>query len=262
MPLVAAIFTLIGRFVGKLLNMAFGWASVMLFGRVPQSRQLLLSIVALGAIAWATAVIGMLVPPVGDMIVGAVPAPAWVDEGWLRLAMLGVALLLPLLIGVGGLFLTDAMARSRSARGIALDVLRGYPYAAVLAVTLAVLLVVAPIRKVRSLIKRWEDAHIPMIVHPGGYERVADDLETALDASSLAVERAPAPWILEAPSKLLAVVGGSSVGPSSRTACSCCAARRWRSPFIPPTWRSPASASTWRGPGRRWRPRCPSPPHT
>jgi hypothetical protein len=211
MPLVAAIFTLIGRFVGRLLNMAFGWASVMLFGRVPQSKQLLLSTVALGAIAWAATVIGVLVPPVGDMIVDAIPAPDWVDDVWLHLGLLVAALLLPLLVGIGGLFLTDAATRSSGLRGIVVQVLRGYPYAAVLALTLAVLIVVAPIRKVRSLVKRWEDAHIPMIVHPGGYERVADDLEAALDAAGLGVERASAPWLVETPSKLLALVGGASV---------------------------------------------------
>jgi hypothetical protein len=211
MPLVAAIFTLIGRFVGRLLNMAFGWASVVLFGRVPQSKQLLLSIVALGAIAWAATVVGMLVPPVGEMIVDAVPAPDWIDDGWLHLGLLVAALLLPLLIGIGGLFLTDSGARPSGVGGIAAQVLRGYPYAAVLALTLVVLIVVAPIRKVRSLIKRWEDAHIPMIVHPGGYERVADDLEAALDASGLSVERASAPWLVETPSKVLALVGGGSV---------------------------------------------------
>jgi hypothetical protein len=211
MPILAAFFALISRFVGRLLNMAFGWASVMLFGRVPQSKQVLLAAVALGAIAWAVAVVGVVVPPVGAMLLAGVPAPDWVDESWLRLAMLGLALFLPLLVGIGGLFLTDAGTRSQGLGGMATQVLRGYPYAAVLALTLAVLIVVAPIRKARSLIKRWEDAHIPMIVHPGGYERVADDLEAALDAADLQVERARAPWILETPSKLLAVVGGSSV---------------------------------------------------
>jgi hypothetical protein len=211
MPLVAAIFTLIGRFVGKLLNMAFGWASVMLFGRVPQSKQFLLSLVALAAVAWAVMVVGTLVPPIGDMIIEAVPAPDWVTEGWLRLVMGGAALLLPLLIGVGGLLLTDAADRPAGVRATAVQVLRGYPYAAVLALTLAVLLVVAPIRKVRSLVKRWEDAHVPMIVQPGGYERVADDLEAALEAGDMHVDRASAPWILETPSKLLGLVGGSSV---------------------------------------------------
>ena len=41
-----------GRFIGKLLNMAFGWASTLLFGRVPQSKQLLLSGISLAALAW------------------------------------------------------------------------------------------------------------------------------------------------------------------------------------------------------------------
>ena len=211
MPLIAAIFTLIGRFIGKLLNMAFGWASVMLFGRVPQSKQFLLSLVALAAVAWAVMLIGTLVPPIGSMLIAAVPAPDWIAEGWRRLVMVGAALLLPLLIGIGGLLLTDAADRPAGVRATAVQVLRGYPYAAVLALTLAVLLVVAPIRKVRSLVKRWEDAHVPMIVQPGGYERVAEDLEAALEASDMHVDRASAPWILEMPSKLLGLVGGSSV---------------------------------------------------
>jgi hypothetical protein len=211
MPLIAAIFTLLGRFMGKLLNMAFGWASVMLFGRVPQSKQFLLSLVALAAVAWAVMLVGTMVPPIGSMIIAAIPAPDWVADGWRRLVMVGAALLLPLLIGVGGLLLTDAADRPAGMRATAIQVLRGYPYAAVLALTLAVLLVVAPIRKVRSLVKRWEDAHVPMIVQPGGYERVADDLEAALEASDMRVDRASAPWILEMPSKLLGMVGGSSV---------------------------------------------------
>ena len=211
MPLIAAIFTLIGRFIGKLLTMAFGWASVMLFGRVPQSKQLLLAAVAFGAVAWAVALVGSLLPPAGNLLIESLPAPDWVDRSWLRLAMFGAALLLPLLVGVGGLLLTDAADRPAGVRHMALQVLRGYPYAAVLALTLLVLIVVAPVRKVRSVLKRWEDAHIPMIVQPGGYDRVADDLESALEASGLEVDRAPAPWIVETPSKLLALVGGSAV---------------------------------------------------
>jgi hypothetical protein len=211
MPILAAIFALIARFVGRLLNMAFGWASVMLFGRVPQSKQLLLAGVALAAIAWAVAVIGVLVPPFGDLLMGWIPAPDWVNEGWLRLGMVVVAVLLPVLIGVGGIFLTDEADRPDGVGAMLLQVARGYPYAAVLAVTLAVLIVVAPIRRVRSLMKRWEDTHVPMIVQPGGYDRVADDLEAALAASGLQVDRASAPVFVETPSKLLALVGGPSV---------------------------------------------------
>jgi hypothetical protein len=35
MAILAPLLAFLGRFVGKFLNKAFGWASVMLFGRVP-----------------------------------------------------------------------------------------------------------------------------------------------------------------------------------------------------------------------------------
>ena len=38
MTLIAGIFGVIGRFAGKLLTTTLGWASVLLFGRVPGSR--------------------------------------------------------------------------------------------------------------------------------------------------------------------------------------------------------------------------------
>jgi hypothetical protein len=71
--------------------------------------------------------------------------------------------------------------------------------------------VVAPSFKVRTIVKRWEDAHIPIIVKPGGYEQVAGELEQAIDAAGLDLQRVRAPRVLEAPSRLLALVGGESV---------------------------------------------------
>jgi hypothetical protein len=210
MAIIAPILAFVGRFVGKALQMVFGWATVMLFGRVPESKQLLLSGVALGSIAWIVVVIGVLVPDVGVVLLTAVPAPDFVDNGWIRLGMLVAAVVLPALIGLASLFLLEPQDRPRGFARV-LQVLRGYPYALVLASVLVLLVIVAPIRKVRTLVKRWEDAHIPVVVKPGGYERVADDIESALDGAGLPIERAEAPAILEAPSKLLAAVGGSSV---------------------------------------------------
>jgi hypothetical protein len=61
------------------------------------------------------------------------------------------------------------------------------------------------------MIKRWTDAHVAVVVKPGGYEQVADDLEHALDEAGLEIERVKAPKTLEAPAKLLAKIGGSGV---------------------------------------------------
>jgi hypothetical protein len=147
---------------------------------------------------------------VGTFLIALVPAPDFIDEQWIRLAMLAAAIVLPILIGVAGLFLLDKADRPHGMQRI-VQVLRGYPYAAVLAFVLVFLAIVAPIRKLRSVIKRWDDAHIPMIVMPGGYETVGNDLEAALDGAGLAIERGEAPKILVMPSKLLAAVGGESV---------------------------------------------------
>ena len=211
MAIIAPLFAFIGRQVGRIVQMAFGWATVLLFGRVPQSKQLLLAGVSLGAILWVVALVGVALPDVGTWLVTLVPAPDFIDEGWIRLAMLILAIVLPIGVGLGGLFLMDPADRPEGIGGRAVQVLRGYPYAAVLALVFAFLLVVAPIFKVRTIIKRWEDAHIPIVVKPGGYAQMAGQLEAAVDAAGLDLTRARAPRVLEAPSKLLAFVGGESV---------------------------------------------------
>lgn len=210
MAIIAPLLAFVGRFVGKVVQTVFGWATILLFGRVPESKQLLLSGVALGAIVWVATLLGVILPDVGTFLIAALPAPAFITDTWIRIAMLVAALLLPILIGIAGLFLLDRQDRPHGMARI-VQVLRGYPYAAVLAFVLLFLAVVAPIRKIRSLVKRWDDAHIPVVVKPGGYETVGDDLEAALDGAGLPIERAKAPAVLETPSKLLAAVGGNSV---------------------------------------------------
>lgn len=210
MAIFGAVFAALGRVVGRVANMALGWASVLLFGRVPQDRQLLLTFITLGSLVWVAALAGVVLPSVGTFLLAAIPRPDFVPELWVRLAMLGVAIVLPLAIGFGTIFLLDP-SRRPSGVGLVKQVLRGYPYAAVLAVTLAFLAVVALVRKGRSLVRRWEDAHVPVIVKPGAYGRVSDALERALDEAGLEVTRERAPRPLEIPAKLLGAVGGPGV---------------------------------------------------
>ena len=211
MAILAPLFAFIGRQVGRVVQTAFGWATVLLFGRVPQRKQLLLAGVSLASILWVVTLIGVVLPDVGSWIMAFVPAPDFVGEDAVRLMMLVLAVGLPLLVGAGGLFLMEPEDRPEEIGGKFVQVLRGYPYAAVLSVVILFLLVVAPIFKVRTILKRWEDAHVPIVVKPGGYERVASDLEAAIDAAGLQLARARAPRVLELPSRLLAVVGGASV---------------------------------------------------
>jgi hypothetical protein len=210
MAFLLSIFAFIGKQAGRIVSVALGWASTLLFGRVPKSRQTLLAMITLGSLVWVAMLLGVVVPSVGTFMLALVPVPDFVDEGWIRLAMLAGAIITPLFIGIGSVFVADV---SQLPGGMALvkQVLRGYPLAALLAFILVFLAVVGVARKMRSISKGWTDAHIPIVVKTGGYETMVHDLEDVLDQAGLAVDRRPAPAILSAPGRLVAAVAGGGV---------------------------------------------------
>ena len=211
MAIVGSLFAMVGRFAGKLLNAVLGWATLLLFGKVSGSKQTILLIVALGSLLWVVTLIGILVPDVGTFLLAFVPVPDFIDENVVRLIMLGLAIAIPLLIGVAAIYLTESERRPKGAKLI-VGVLRGYPFTLVLALTIVVLGAVSLVRKIRSMYKRWEDAHVPVVVKPGGYDRVLQDLERVLDAAGLDVARKPAPAIVSMPPRLLDKVAGRALG--------------------------------------------------
>jgi hypothetical protein len=211
MAIVGSVFAMLGRFAGRLLNSALGWATLLLFGKVEGRRQSFLLVMALGSLAWLVTLVGVLVPDIATFVLTFVPIPDFVDDTWIRLAMLAAAAAIPLLIGIGALVLTDKEHRPKGG-GLAKGVLRGYPFTLVLAVTIVFLAAVALARKVRSLARRWDDAHVPVIVKPGGYDRVVDDLERVLDDAGLDVRREAAPSVLSIPPRLLDAVAGKELG--------------------------------------------------
>lgn len=211
MALITGLAGVLGRFAGRFLNSTLGWATILLFGKVAASRQTLLLLIVLASLGWVAALIGVILPEVGTLLIAAVPLPDFVDETWVRLAMLVAALVLPLVIGVVALFITDRQHRPGGARML-LTILRGYPFTLVLTVTIVILAAVALVRKLSSLARRWQDAHVPVIVKPGRYEDLLAQLQGVLQKAGLAVAVRPAPAILSTPPKLLDAVAGRSLG--------------------------------------------------
>jgi hypothetical protein len=211
MAILGSVVALLGRFAGRLLNAALGWATLLLFGKVEGRKQTVLLLIALGSLVWILVVIGVAWPDLGTFMLAFVPVPDFVDEGVVRLVMLGLAALIPLGIGAAAVYVTEASARPRAA-GLIRGVLRGYPFTVVLALTIVFLAVVSVVRKIRSLWKRWEDAHVPIVVKPGGYERLIRDLEEVLDAAGLDASRKAAPRILSLPPRILDAVAGKAFG--------------------------------------------------
>ena len=128
MAILAAVFGVLGRFVGKLLTAALGWASTLLFGRVAQDKQIVLVLITFGSIAWVAMLAGVLVPSVGTFMLAAMPVPSFVDQEWIRLAMLVGAIVTPLLIGAATIFIQAKADRPTGSEALK-AALRGYPLA-------------------------------------------------------------------------------------------------------------------------------------
>ena len=207
MVIIQALLAMVFRSAGKLLNTVFGWATVMLFGRVPQDRQIYLSIVTFGSVIWLLTLVGVAFPKVGTFLLSFVPLPDWVDRKWVRLAMLAAAVVVPAIVGFLSLRLVDPEDRPSTLKGV----LRGYPYTIGLSVTLILMTLFAPVLKIRDLIRRWTTQHVPVMVEPLDYASVVDDLEHALREGGLEPTRCKPSWMLRLPTRLLSWFAGSAV---------------------------------------------------
>ena len=211
MAILTGLAGVLGRFAGRLLSSTLGWATILLFGKVSGRKQTVLLLVALASLLEVLLIIGIVAPSVGTFLIAFVPLPSFVDEDLIRLGMLALALLLPLAVGAAGIALTERQARP-SGLSIVAAILRGYPFTLMLALTIAFLAVVGTWRKVQALSRRWEDAHVAVIVKPGRYDEVLGHLERVLRAGGLDVRRSAAPAILSTPPRVLGKVAGTGVG--------------------------------------------------
>jgi len=209
--IIASLFALVGRFVGRVLTTTLGWASVLLFGRVPQDRQVWLAVLTFGSLAWVALAAGVLIPDVGTFLLAAVPRPDWIPEDLVRLAMLAGALILPAVIGGVTLLLQDPEDRPKGVE-LVKQVARGYALVPTLAVTLVVLAIAGTLGKLNAVIHRRQDAHVALVVRPGRYDALVDTLDETLRAGGLVTARGAGPSVLTVPAKVLAKVGGGGLG--------------------------------------------------
>jgi hypothetical protein len=211
MAIIAPILGVLSRMAGKLLNTIFGWATVTLFGRVPQSRQIFLSIIALGSVVWLAVVLGIAFPDFGTFLLGFVPLPDWVDEAWVRLAMLVAAVLIPVVVGAISLLMLEPGERPQGILAKGKEVLKGYPYTLGLALTLVLMTILVPFVKLRVIMKRWSSQHMPVLVEADDYLKVADQIERTLDQRGWSTQREQASWMLRFPTRLLTLFASGAI---------------------------------------------------
>jgi hypothetical protein len=210
MTILISAFGVAGRFAGDLLMTALGWASSLLFGRVPRTHQVFLVLMMALSFLWIVAVVALLVPTVASTLLATTPHPPFVDNQWFGFAVLLSVILLPLCVGAAG-YLVPAEGERPAGVVILREVLRGYLLAPVISGLLIFLAVVGIARKIRSRRHGWSDAHVAIVVKPGGYDQLVTDVQKALENADLRVTAADAPWVLTVPARILTRVSGNSV---------------------------------------------------
>ena len=87
----SALFTTLQRLMGDVATTTVGWATVLLFGRVPQAQQRLLALITLGSLLWLLTVVCVVVPSAGGFVISLVPRPGFVLDAWLQAGILVLA---------------------------------------------------------------------------------------------------------------------------------------------------------------------------
>jgi len=209
MILLQIVLSLLLQNMGRLLNTAFGWATSMLFGRVPQQRQYYLSAIGFASFLWLIVVIGIALPRVGAFLLAFISLPDSIDHNWVRLGMAISALILPAIVGYLSLLLLEPEERPPDALGTVRAVLKGYPYTCGLAITLVMMLVVAPAMKLRDLLKGWSNRHIPVVVAGEDYFDVVETIQHALARGGLNMKQQRASFVLRWPTRVFTLLAGS-----------------------------------------------------
>jgi hypothetical protein len=210
MAIIQVLLAAVARSAGRILNTAVGWATLMIFGRVPEKRQIYVSLMTFGSLVWTAVIVGIAFPSAGTFLLSFASLPSWVDPAWIRLAMAIAAAVVPALVGAVSLLLHDPDERPTGAARLR-AVLRGYPFTLGLALTLLLMCVLAPVMKLQTLMRRWASQHIPVVVESEDYDDVLEQVQEVLAAGGWRTDRRPASWMVRLPTRVLTLLAGRTL---------------------------------------------------
>jgi Putative Actinobacterial Holin-X, holin superfamily III len=207
MALLQALFSLISRSAGKILNAIFGWAVRALFGQPSPKEQPFLTGVVAAAAAWPVLLVGVAFPKLAALVVAFIPfhnrAPAWT----LRVAWIVLALIVPMLVGIA--------VASKAPPGAVHEpvwkrLLRGWPITLGLASAFLIMFVTVPALKLASIVRRRQDEQIPLVTHASSYHDVAEVSARTLRTHGFDLAPATPGWWVSAPTRILRKLGGDA----------------------------------------------------
>ena len=211
MVILQAILALILSATGKLVNTAFGWATAMLFGKVPQDRQLVLSLVCVFSVVWLALALGIAFPRFGVFLLTFIPVSKFVNDTWIRLLMLFLTAVVPFANGFLSLYLLDPHDRPETRANRLRQILKGWPFTLGLAATMLFMFAYAPIIKLVDTAKRWKSVHIAVVIEADKYATVVEQITSILKRAGFSVTTKPQSFWMRVPVTILTFFSSSTV---------------------------------------------------
>jgi MFS family permease len=210
MTTLVSLIGIVGRAIGGVLTSSLGWASSLLYGRVPADHRKYVDIVMGSSLIWGILVLVTLLPGVGSFLLATTPFVNSIGLAVLRSVILVGLVFLPAVVGLAGCFVPSDENRPA---GLAIlgTILRGYPLAILLVSSALFLPAVGIARKIGNTRRGWSDAHIAIVVKPRAYERLVADVVATLAEHGIETSTREAPGILLLPGRLLALLAGKHV---------------------------------------------------
>ena len=208
MAILQALFALITRSAGKILNAIFGWAVNALFGHTTARDQTVLSAIVGAAVAWPLLAVGVAAPKVAAFALAFVPLPHGVPSRVVRLVWLALALAVPLALGLA----IASRGRLETREPIGKRLLRGFPLTLGLALAFIVMFVSVPLMRLMALARSEKSADIPLVTDTAAYHEVAALTVATLNRHGFGLAAAEPGWWVKAPTRILAWFGGAAFG--------------------------------------------------
>ena len=211
MTTIISILGILGRALGRVLTSSLGWATSLLYGRVPKDHQVYVEAMFGASVLWAALVVLTLIPAVLGFVLSTTPFAPSLGLALLRALILGGLVLLPLVVGDR----EPARPGERPATAGARD--RRRPAAGLPAHDPA-----GGDRRVPAAGRdRPPDRQRPPRLgghpHPDRGQarrlrrRCVDQVEAVLRRRDIRLERHTAPFLLEIPGRVLALIAGRDV---------------------------------------------------
>lgn len=203
-----ALLIVIPGMLRQVVKIAVGWSTVMLFGKVPRTREPHLFVMSVGSICWIVAAVSVAIPPVGTFLLSFLPLPEQLDSLIAWYVMLSLMIAIPPLVAIAILRALDSDDRPQGYAAHAGVLLKGYPFVLTLALILVIMSLLRLVTMLRNRGRGWTERHVPLIIQPEDYAAVLDDIRKVLAQGDLAVRVTEAGWPLSVPTKLLTLAGG------------------------------------------------------